>query len=226
MAVTQAAAIENVRARIDEEVASFYTDSQIRVWINDGVKEVARRSLWKRTSASVSVTAGTQFYAASTAAIEIYRVEFSPTGSSLKYRLEYRDLNAMDVVWGTNQSIGTGIPELYTLASANPLSIELSPPPSQSGALKVYYYAMPTDLVTSTTTDAATSLDVPVGWEDLPVEWATALAFRKARDVTSYQLALNHFQATLDRLSGLAVRYTDEPTYFAQDYGSYDWGDF
>lgn len=224
MAITQAKAIEDVRARLDEENASvgFLVDSQIRTWLNEGVKEVARRSLWKRSSSNVPVSAGTQYYTAPAAAIQIYRVEYLPNGTSNSYALEYRDINAMDVVWGAGQNTGRGIVEIYTLVSANPLSIELHPTPSQSGNIKVYYYAMPTDLATSSTADASTSLDVPTGWEDLPVEWATALAFRKARDINSYQLAIGSFGSTIARLTEIATRYTDEPTFWTGQAG-YDY---
>ena len=44
MPVSQALAIEQVRARLAEEVPGFYTDSQIRVWLNEGQREVARRA--------------------------------------------------------------------------------------------------------------------------------------------------------------------------------------
>lgn len=227
MAMTQAQAITEVRSRIDEEdsTTGFVLDSQIRAWINEGVREVARRSLWKRTSGSVSVTAGTQYYTAASAAIQIYRLEFTPTGQTLKYRLEYADINAMDVVWGASQSQGRGIPDAYTLVSANPLSIQLHPIPNTNGALKVYYYAMPTDLVTSTTTDAATALDTPIGWEDLVVEYATGLAQRKARDIQAYQLTMTSFASSLSRLVEMATRYTDEATYIVNaNYGADDWG--
>jgi hypothetical protein len=221
MTITQSAAIEQVRARLAEETPGFFTDSQIRAWLNDGVREVARRSLWKRTSSSVSVVAGTQFYTAPSTAIQISRVEYKASTSNAIYPLEYRDINAMDVVWGINQSIGRGTPEYYTLVSANPLSIELCPTPGVGGTLKVYYYAMPTDLTVNANTDAATNLDVPVGWEDLPVEWATGMGFRKSRDVNAYQLAVAVFAQQLDRLTEMATRYTDSPTGIVPDYGWY-----
>lgn len=224
MTITQARAIEEVRARLAEETPGFYTDSQIRSWLNDGVREVARRSFWKRTSDTVVVLAGDQFYTAPTDAIQVYRVEYHPDTSGSIYRLEYRDINAMDIVWGINQSIGQGTPEYYTMVSANPLSIELCPTPSTPGELKVFYYAMPDDLAVTTNSDAAATLDVPVGWEDLPIEWATALGFRKSRDANAYQLAVAAFAQNLGRLTEVATRYTDEPTAIVPDYQPWLYG--
>lgn len=226
MPLTQAQAIIETRARIDEEdnTVGFVTDAQIRGWLNEGVREVARRALWKRTSSNVSVTAGTQYYTAPATAIQIYRVEYSATGSSQKYTLEYGDISAMDAVWGDSQAVGRGIPDSYTLVSANPLSIQLYPTPAQNGTIKVYYYSMPADLATSSTADAATNLDTPIGWEDLVVEWATALAHRKGRDLQAYQVSLAQFQSSMQRLIEMAVRYTDEPTHITPYYsGEYWW---
>jgi hypothetical protein len=227
MPLPQSLAIEQVRARLAEETPGFYADSQIRTWLNDGVREVARRALWKRMDQQVIVTSGTQFYTAPATAIQIYRVEYAPTGTSMIYPLEYRDINAMDIVWGLNQSTGQGTPSYYTLVSANPVSIELCPTPSRAGNLKVYYYAMTTDLATTNSSDANTPLDVPIGWEDLPVSWATGMGFRKSRDVQAYQLEVGAFSEQLNRLTEMATRYTDEPTHiqpgadwaWAMDYG-------
>lgn len=223
MSITLAAATTQVRDLVDEPSAAFWTDAQIKTWLNAGVREVARRSEWKRTSTSVSVTAGTQIYTGPTDMIRIYRIEWQPSGSSTKYRLEYRDINAMDAIWGVNQSIGQGIPEFYTLVAASPVSIELSPTPSSNGALKVYYYQMPADLATDGTADSST-LSVPNGWEDLPVEWAVALAYRKSHNAEQYQLAMTHFNSTLSELMEMATRFTDEPTAMVQDVGP--WGSF
>lgn len=223
MTITQARAVEEVRARLAEETPGFYTDSQVRSWLNDGVREVARRSFWKRTSDTVAVSAGTQFYTAPADAIQVYRVEYHPDTSGSIYRLEYRDLNAMDIVWGINQSIGQGTPTYYTMVSANPLSIELCPTPSTDGDIKVYYYAMPADLAVTTNSDAAENLDVPVGWEDLPIEWATGLGFRKSRDANAYQLAVAAFAQNLSRLTEVATRYTDEPTAIIPDTPHWGW---
>ncbi len=225
MPLTQANAITQVRARIDEEdpASGFVSDAQIRVWLNEGQREVARRSNWKRTDTTISVTAGTQYYVAPSAVIQILRLEFKPTGSTQVYPLEYVEINAMDVVWGTGQTQRTGIPDTYTLVSANPLSIQLFPTPSQNGNLKLYYYSMPTDLATADTSDANDPLDVPTGWEDLVVEYASAEAFRKARDMPSFQMAMAAFDRKLNRLLETSVQSTVAPGYIVDVWDWSDW---
>lgn len=222
MTVTQSAAIEQVRDRLDEPYEGFWSDANIRRWLNEGVREIARRSEWKRTSSDIACVAGTQFYTLPLATIRVYRAEWVPSGTSLTYRLEYRDINQMDVMWGPNQRITQGIPQFYTMVSANPLSVELAPIPTQTSTLRIFYYIMPTDLATNTTAAEATALDVPMGWEDLPVEYATAMAFRKSRDPQQYAQTMQVFESKLTEFTDMATRFTDEPTMITPDTGG--WG--
>lgn len=223
MTLTQSAAIEAVRERLNEYTPGFYSDTEIRRWLNEGVREVARRSEWKRASKdyNVDVSVEDQYVPLDTDVIRVYRVEWMPDGQTAIYRLEYRDINAMDCIWGVYQT-WAGVPGWYTMVNSNPLSIQLSPAPTVDGKLRVFFYKMPTDLATNTTAGASTVLDVPNGWEDLPVEYAVALAFRKARDAANYQLAMATFSDKLGALLEMSVRYTDEPAGIVPDWNA--WG--
>lgn len=222
MTLTQAQTVEQVRIRLDESTDGFWKDNEIRKWINEGVREVARRSEWNRTTGTIAVVAGTQTYLAPTATIRIYRIEWQPTGTSLKYPLEYADINQMDSYWGIQQSISQGLPELFTTNSANPPVIELYPTPGQAGQLNVFYFAMPTDLATDTNTAAATAISVPMGWEDLVVEYATALGFRKAREVQMYGLTMQAFSEKITEFIGMSERYVDMPTNIMPHTSTWD----
>lgn len=220
MALTQAQAVGKVRERIDEPSESFWKDYEIRGWLNEGVAEVARRAEWNRAASTITVTAGTQVYVCPTDLIRAYRVEYQPTSSSIKYPLEYRDFNQMDVLWGLSQSITTSIPEFWTSWLANPISIHIAPIPAIAGQLNLFYYAMPTDLATHDNSDSSVALSVPAGWEDLPVEWATSLAFRKDRHPEMYQMAKAAFEETISEFIQASARWTDAPTMITEDYVS------
>lgn len=224
MSITQSAAVEAVRERLDEPIPSFYTDTQIRRWLNDAVREIARRAEWKRAykDYAVDVSSEDQVVALDTNVLRVYRVEWRPTAQSAVYRLEYRDINAMDVIWGVYQE-WSGQPGWYTMINANPLSILISPAATQDGHLRVFYYDMPTDLTTNAVTSASTALTVPTGWEDLAVEFATAMGHRKARDVQSYQMAMEAFTSRLQALIECSVRYSDEAASITPDWNA--WGD-
>lgn len=220
MALTQAQAIGKVRSRIDEPTESFWKDYEIREWLNEGVAEVARRSEWNRASDEIAVTIGTQVYVCPTDLIRAYRIEFQPTSSSMKYPLEYRDFNQMDVIWGLSQSVTQSIPEFWTSWLANPISIHIAPKPALAGQLNLFYYAMPADLNTHDSGDANVALSVPQGWEDLPVEWATALAWRKDRRPQEYGMAKSAFEETISEFIQASARWTDAPTMITEDYVS------
>lgn len=222
MTMLQYQAVEHIRSRLDEESPGFFKDHQIRQWINEAVREIARRAEWKRATQAPSVVAGTQTYALATDTIEVYRVEYQPSSSSIKYPLEYRDLGQMDVVWGIHQSISQGVPEFWSMWSANPPVVYLAPIPSQAGTLNVFYYSMPADLATNTTTSANTAIDVPMGWEDLVVEYAVAIGFRKSRNAQMYALTMGEFRDKLEDFKGVSTRYTDAATMIVPDGGG--WG--
>jgi hypothetical protein len=224
MPISQSQAIEAVRFRLDEEAPGLFRDDQIRAWLNEGVREVARRSEWFRATQNASVSVGTQTYVLAGDTIRVYRVEYQPSGTNLKYPLEYRDLNQMDVVWGIMQSVSQGVPMFWSMWAANPPTVYLSPIPSQAGQINVFYYRMPADLATTNTDDSRTSLEIPMGWEDLPVEYATALGFRKSRNPQMYALTMQEFQSKLGEFVEMSTRYTDAPTMIVPDSGGWQFG--
>lgn len=220
----QSAAIEEIRVRLDETSAGFFRDADLRRFLNEGIRDVARKAQWKRASTTVPAVAGTQTYVLGTDIIQVYRVEFTPTGSSQRISLEYRDLNQMDVVWGIN-STSQGMPDYWTMWSANPYTLYLAPVPALAGTITIYYYAMPTDLATNTDTAASSSIDVPLGWEDLPIEYATALGFRKSRRAQDYALAMAAYNEHLQDFLAIVTRGTDSPTMITHDWRSNRWYD-
>lgn len=101
MTLILSAARTLVRERVDEPSARFYSDTELNHWINEGCKDLARRTQSVQTSATQFVTINVQSYTAPTDVIRILRIEFEPTGAGNTYPLEYRDFNNMDEVWWT-----------------------------------------------------------------------------------------------------------------------------
>lgn len=194
-----------VRVRLDETTATAWTDAEINGWINEGVRDVARRSETLQISTPISVVAGTQEYTAPSDLARLYRAEFKPTNSTSIYPLTYRDFNNMDAVWWTSKTSVQSTPELFTLWGYPPsLKIILYPKPSQSGTLTVYYYQVPADV----TADGAT-IPVPNGWEDLVVEYASYLALRRDRD-DRWKEARATYEDHLNAMMLLTRRWTDQ----------------
>lgn len=210
MPTTQASLLTSIRDRLNEETARQWTDVQIRKWINEGVKDIARRTETLLARQDVAAVAGTQEYAfTDTAILRIHRVEYNRTGETHKYALEYRDFGAMDAVWGASQAISQGTPQFFTTWGYPPsLKLIVYPTPAAAGNLKVFYYKLPTDLATDGTA-AGSNVDVPEGWTDLVVDYAEYHALRKDAD-PRWQEAKSLYEERLGNLYDNTRRFTDQ----------------
>jgi hypothetical protein len=222
--LTQAEAITEVSTyRLDDSANARFTAAMVRTWINDGMVDIARRTECLRASSTISVTADVATVTGPVDCIRIHRAEYYPTGSDLRYPLEYRDFNQMDVLWGVNQNISTAIPAYYTTWGFPPtLTIRLAPVPAVAGSLLVYYYRLPAELATANTNDASTVLDLPTGWHDLVLDYVEAMAYRADRRPDRYQEAWARYLENLQAMVAATERFTDAPTYMVPDGGQ--WG--
>lgn len=197
-------------SRLDDEGMVRFTAANLRTWIEEGEKEIARRTECLRDDTTIAVSANTASVTGPTDMVRIYHAQFEPTGQSSIYPLQYMDRKSMDPLWGTHQAISTSAyPEFYTTWDTPPvLTIRLAPIPSAAGNLRVFYYRLPASISTSGTDDNDT-LDVPAGWEDLVTDYVEARAYRKDRRSDDYQLAMQSFQEKLIALAETSVRYMD-----------------
>lgn len=171
----------DVRAHLDEATATYWSDAQLNVWINDALRDIARRTETLQTLSTISVVANTRSYTLnfSPNLIRVHRVEFDPgPGSGPVYPLEPRQFYELDQIWGTQQSQTRAYPDYWALWGNPPnLQIYLYPVPSQVGNLNVWYYRLPT--IAGSDTD---TLDIPEGWWDLVSLFAEYMALRKDAD--------------------------------------------
>lgn len=178
MPTTLATSLEDLRSRLNESSAAFYLDSDLTNWINEGCREVARKALCLWETASINVFSGVQQYSAPTNMVKIHLAEFAPSSSINTYTLELRNYAEMQSIWNVQRQISQYTAQYMALWNSPPnLYFVLWPIPSQGGILTVYYYRQATPVVNSTDT-----LDVPEGWQDLPVLYSEYIATRKAGD--------------------------------------------
>lgn len=213
MAITQGEAITQIRARIDEPTAIYWTDVNLRMWINDTARDMARRTECLRDTYNQAATAGTYAYTPAFTSVtqpyRIYRVEFTPTGQTQVYPLEYRDRNSADEIWGLAQAQQTGIPAIWTSWGAPPaLTLQVFPSPSVNGTLKLYYYGLPTVLATATSADANVAVDIVDGWEDVLIDGVEYRARRRDND-SDWVQAKQEYEQHLEALMEASIRYTD-----------------
>lgn len=229
MTKTQANMIDDARSRLDEPTAKQWSDAELRRWINQGARELQRKTETLQATSTIATVAGQQQYTAPADVIRIYRVEFLGT-ASLVQNLEYRDFNTMDGVWWSSQLTVTGQPQLYTMWGFAPaLKIILYPlPDSSSTSIKVYYYRYPTQRAESTSADAATVIECPEGWEDLITDFVEYMALRKDRD-PRWQEAKALFEQRATEMFEMTRRWTDQAGMMDFDLGvplhPYIWND-
>lgn len=182
MTITLADAVDRVRARLDELTETAWSDEHLRSWINEGVRDVARKTETLITHADLDVEAGEQDIDAPTDVLRVHAAHFVYDNDSRIFPLEYRDFNAMDSVWFEQQAMNTADPRLFTTRGYPPnLKVVLYPRPPRDGTLKLTYYRLPDEFATDGTDDTET-IEVVAGYEDLVVEYAAMLALRRDRD--------------------------------------------
>lgn len=221
MSKTQGTLVKELRSRLNEpNPTGFFADEELRAWLNEGAREAARRTEALRAKTTIAVLASTQDYTAPTDMVRIHRLEFQPTGSSQRVPLVYRDRTAMDVVWGTYQAISQSWwPEMYTTWGFPPaVTVTLYPTPTTAGTLHCYYYRLPASL-TTTGTQATTTIDIPEGWEDAILSYAEARARLKQQRADLYQIAFQNFVSIMTALVETSARYTDAVGLVTPDFG-------
>lgn len=214
MSKTQGVLLTELAARLGDPGMTYFSPIELRTWINEGAREIARRTECLRAVATTAVTAGTQSYTAPTDAVRIHKVEFKPTSDSRWFSLEHRDMSAADIVWGTQRAITQSYaPEFWTgwgYPGSTNFTVELYPTPSSAGTLRFQYYKLPTDL-SVTGSAAGTPIDCPNGWEDVILDWAETRAELKRKDVNAYQIKDAIFKDHLMAIMETSIRYTDSP---------------
>lgn len=194
--------LTNLRDALDAPT-NFYSDVQLTVWVNEACRDIARRCEVLQTTQDIAVTAALQTYAAPTDMVRIYRAEFKQTGETARHSLDYRDFNSMDEVWWAAQRQTSGRPSTYTMWGFPPgVTITLYPTPSAAGTLTIFYYKYPA------TISGVQEVPIPMGWDDLVVDYAEYRALRKARD-PRWQEAKSIYEEKLSQMYDLSRRWTD-----------------
>lgn len=157
----------------------MWTDAQLTVWINEGMRDIARRTETIQSfSAAVTVTAGTAEYTAPADLLRVHRIEYVPTGAGMVYPVMLTTYDELDQMWGVYPNTTQGIVVYAALWGFPPtVKIRLYPVPSISGVINLYYYRLPA----AAAADGDT-LEVLAGYEDLIVLYCEYVARRKDRD--------------------------------------------
>lgn len=214
---TQAEVLADVRSRLDEATGRQWQNEEIRRWINDALRDVARRAEVLQSTETIGVATDIQEYTLPSNIIRVNRVEWRPDGEDSVYPLNYQDFHNMDSVWAASQEMSVGHPIFYTMWGYPPsLKIVLYPKPSLSGTLKVFFYSLPDDLALDGS-DSEKTIDLPAGWEDMIALYCEFVALRKDAD-PRWTEAKSLYEETLGDMMDLTRRWTDQAGAIATEH--------
>lgn len=182
---TQGTFLTAIRERLDESTASQWTDAYLRRLINEGAKDIARKTESLQDSSTVAATISpvTNDYSLATNAIRVHYVEFHATSdTTIKQSLEYVDLMNMEQFGWANRGLTAEYPSYYTIwGSGAALTLKVFPAPEVAGTFTYYYYKLPTDLATDGSA-AASEVVIPQGYTDILLDYVEFRALRQDRD--------------------------------------------
>ena len=211
MPITLTEARFALRERLDEPNARAWSDTELERWLNEGAKDIARKTECLQAEASLSFAAGVNQATLPTNCIRVHRAEWLGSGRQLP--LTYQDFNSSVAVSWVDNTTNQGTPHLFTMwGVGGGIKVILYPTPAVAGTLKVWYYKLPT----APTTELGV-YDLPEGWEDAMYEHATAAALRRDRD-PRWQEAKAQYDEVLGALFDVTRRYSDQSGQIVGDY--------
>lgn len=210
MPTTVATAVTTLRERLDETTAAQWTDISLRRWLNEAIRDMARKTRHFKDTDTIAVTADDGEYTVASDVIHIYHVYYTPTGQTVMMPLEARAFEAMDSVWGGYQNQGGGYPAVWTTFGFAPsLTIKLFPVPSVAGSLTLHVARLPAAL---DVTSGTGNIEVPEAWLELAYDYAEYMALRKDRD-PRWQESLQMYEQNIQQMIDMG-EYQNAPGEF------------
>lgn len=252
MTITLNDAIYRLRSKLDEPAyptlpmstvgnppPRFYTDTELTIWVNDALKDIARRAedLWTYDT-SINIPAYGEnpnqpvpTFPLPTDILRINRIEFQVyNDSSQIYPLEASTQQYMDNIWSIDQLSTMSYPAYYVTrgypggTGRNLFVIQIFPNAAQAGNLNIFYYRDPIYIPDPVANPAnyLTTLDITNGWDDLVVDYAYMQALIKKRD-PQWQMAQSMYEAKMGHIIDMTRRFNDQPQYFTYDTLAIPW---
>lgn len=191
--------LAEIRGNLDEPVEAQFSNTNLRTWINEAMRDLSRETRQLQSTATVSLTANVSEY---TLAADILSVELAwyddTNGRVLP--LTPRHYEGMDQVWGQWQNTRFGEPTYYTIWGYSPaMKIKLYPTPTiSSHVLRMNTTKLATAIALDGSGDGG-SIDFPTAWYDAINDYVEYRAKRKDRD-PDWQNAYQKYVATRDDL--------------------------
>jgi hypothetical protein len=207
--------LTDLRAQLDEQntFAQYWKDSELLQYINDGVRDLARRGeVILSFNTTLDAIVGQAKYNLPPDVIRVHRCEFIPSNSTQVYPVMGSTYDELDQIWGINPTTQSSYPSVYACwGTPGQMTIQFYPVPAQTGSLNLYYYAMPVDLPTDGTASTQV-LNVPTGWEDVLIKYAMSRALLKMRD-SNWEVWARLYEEDLSHLIEVTRQAHDNGRY-------------
>lgn len=207
---------QDLRERLDEITPSFWDDPWLSRVLNEGCRDVARRTECLEQRFVIASVQNQSEYPGVIPVdfIRAHRMEFQVSAADVSV-MEYRSPHAMDQFWSGYRN-ATGRPAAFTIwgPAGSSQTLILYPadnigPPNQ---FNLWYYRLPAQMVSDTDT-----CDLPRGWHELAVFYAEYIGKRKDRD-PSWQEAKTLYESAIDQMLELTARHSDQSSdVFGED---------
>lgn len=176
MTVTIATALEALRERLDEPAEAQWSDKELRRWLHEGIRDVARRTRLYQDQTTVDVTANAHEVTLSAEILAIEHLMWASDADPTNIQpLEPRAFEGVQRYINSTSAD----PICYSTYGHPPaLKVQLYPTPIRAGTLYLYGPMLP-DAVAI---DAGTgNLDVIEGWYEVTLDYAEYMALRRDR---------------------------------------------
>ena len=203
MAHTHLEAVTELRDRLFEATAATWTNPQLVRFLNEGLRDVARRTLCLTTQATISSVAGTGEYTLASDILRVFRVEWIP-GTGRRQVLAPRPYQAMDAAWWNDQDRTSSDPLLYTVWGNSPTArLKLYPVPDTSvvNGIRLFYARLPLAIPSATDPPSGVAtVDMVEGWIDLALDYAEYLALRRDGQLAKMASALSEYERKIGNM--------------------------
>lgn len=180
---TVAELIEDVRDMLDEEVEGQWKDRQLKKWLNEANRDIARTTHHYKSTDTLTVTADVAEYTMPDYFIAIEQAYYDDLAGMVR-PLQAKYYEQMDAVWGSRQGWSGAWPEYFTTWGHAPmLKLRLHPVPSTTGhKVKLLVAILPEDLGADDD-----QVEVPPAWYDALADYCAWKAFLKDQNPMAEQ---------------------------------------
>lgn len=154
------------------------TPFDLVTWINDGARDIARRTETLEAVDAIAWTAGNATQAVPTDLVRAHRCEFVDSSGLNTYLVELFAKQELDQVWGILHTQQSSYPSYGYLYGFQPNTVlGLFQVPAQNGTINLEYYRYPAAMAADND-----PCEIVNGWEDLIVDYVEIQVLKRDRD--------------------------------------------